>query len=346
MNFLIQILFILVIFFKTGNLLSENNLFNVNNIILEKKNNISNADLANLAINDAFNRLIKKVLLREDIKKIPNLNNADIKELVKYYNITKEKDLEKDKVNFSVTFDKEKMHNLFYNREVSYSDFINKEFYILPIAVSENEIFIFSNNYFYKNWNTNTKDELIELLLPLENIEIIQNINRSKKNLLNLELNILFKDYPNKNIALVLIDNSNSEEKKIYLKARIRGKMISKNINLNMTNLQEIKFNKLIILKIKEEIVDLVKSQNLIDIRTPSFLNARFDLKKKSNLFLLNSKIKNIDLIENIFVQEFNKDYVKLRIKYLGKFEKIIKLLNNENIILQNINNQWLIEVL
>ena len=34
-----QILIILIIFFKTGNLLSENNLFSVNNIIIDKKDN-------------------------------------------------------------------------------------------------------------------------------------------------------------------------------------------------------------------------------------------------------------------------------------------------------------------
>ena len=38
-------------FFKTGNVLSENNIFNVNNIELTKKPNISNNDLADQAIN-------------------------------------------------------------------------------------------------------------------------------------------------------------------------------------------------------------------------------------------------------------------------------------------------------
>ena len=45
----------------------------------------------------------------------------------------------------------------------------------------------------------------------------------------------------------------------------------------------------------------------------------KLNLKKKGNLVELNIRIKNIDLIENIFVQEFNKDYMNLRIKYLGK---------------------------
>ena len=37
-----QIIFILIVFLKTETLLSENNLFNVNNIQLEKKENITN----------------------------------------------------------------------------------------------------------------------------------------------------------------------------------------------------------------------------------------------------------------------------------------------------------------
>ena len=45
-----KILFILIVFiFKTETLLSENNLFNVNNIELEKKDKISNNKLADLA---------------------------------------------------------------------------------------------------------------------------------------------------------------------------------------------------------------------------------------------------------------------------------------------------------
>ena len=90
----------------------------------------------------------------------------------------------------------------------------------------------------------------------------------------------------------------------------------------------------------------MVKSQNLIDIRTPSFLNVKLALNKNSNLVILNTRIRNIDLIENIFVQDFNKDYVNLKIKYLGKLEKIIFQLSEEKISLKLINDQWLIKTL
>ena len=59
-----QIIFILIVFLKTETLLSENNLFNVNNIQLEKKENITNDELANKAIKKGFDRLITKILIK------------------------------------------------------------------------------------------------------------------------------------------------------------------------------------------------------------------------------------------------------------------------------------------
>ena len=45
-----HLLLILVIFLETGNLLSENNLFNVNNILLKKEKNSTSNQLADKAI--------------------------------------------------------------------------------------------------------------------------------------------------------------------------------------------------------------------------------------------------------------------------------------------------------
>ena len=106
------------------------------------------------------------------------------------------------------------------------------------------------------------------------------------------------------------------------------------------------RFYQQVIIESKKELINLVKSKNLIDIRTPSFLNAKLDINKSNNLVELNLRIKNIDLIENIYVQEFNKNYVNLRIKYLGKLDKIINQLKKEKIDLQLINDQWIIKSL
>ena len=91
--------------------------------------------------------------------------------------------------------------------------------------------------------------------------------------------------------------------------------------------------------------INIVKSKNLIDVRTPFFLNVKLNLNK-SNLVELNLRLKKVDSIENIYVQEFNKNYMNLKIKYLGNLDKIINQLKRENIDLKLINDQWVFKLL
>ena len=64
-----QTTFILIIFLKTGNLLSDNNLFNVNNIEIEKKGNISSKQMADKAIKKGFDLLIQRLLIERRLFK-------------------------------------------------------------------------------------------------------------------------------------------------------------------------------------------------------------------------------------------------------------------------------------
>ena len=45
-------------------------------------------------------------------------------------------------------------------------------------------------------------------------------------------------------------------------------------------------------------------------------------------------------------MQEFNKNYMNLKIKYLGNLDKIINQLKRENIDLKLINDQWVFKLL
>ena len=53
-----KIILILIVFFKTGNVLSDENIFNVNNVEIIKKMQFN--DLANQAIIKGFNELIER----------------------------------------------------------------------------------------------------------------------------------------------------------------------------------------------------------------------------------------------------------------------------------------------
>tara|TARA_B100000963_G_scaffold333770_1_gene326407 strand:- start:18105 stop:19151 length:1047 start_codon:yes stop_codon:yes gene_type:complete len=342
-----SIIIILVIFLKTGNVLSQEDIFHVNNIELIKKTNISSEEMANEAIKKGFELLKKKILLDKDLNKLADLSLPQIKELVSYYRVESvSEDLKKDDiVKYNISFDKDKLHILFYSKDIAYSEILNKEIFLLPIFLSDEKLYIYNNNYFYENWNLVYETELIEFILPLENIEVIQNINFNKDNLLNLNLIDLFPEYKNKNLALVIIEDTNSKSEKIFIKTRIMGKNIDKNIKVKRLDEDQKKFYKKIVNDTNLELIGLIKSQNLIDVKTPSFLNTKFLNNKRFNLVEFNKRIKKIDLIDQVFVQEFNNNYIILKIKYLGKLDKVIKQLKDQNIILELIEDEWRIKL-
>ncbi len=343
------IILILVIFFKTGNVLSKDNVFNVNNIQIIKTSSISNEQLANQAIKKGYKELVEKILLDKDKKKLADLNLSQIKNLVSYYQIVNKKEGEVENqstVSFNIFFDKQKLHKLFFKNEILYSEINNKEIYLLPIFQKNNQIFVYNQNFFYDKWNEIYDNKLIEIIIPIEDIEVVQNINSNKNNILDIDLNILFQEYSKKNLALVLIEKTSNEKIKIFLKTNILGKKINKALVLENSNLDSKEYYSKIIQVVSKEIIDLIKSQNLIDIRTPSFLNTKFRINKKNNLVELEKRLKKIDQIDEIFIQEFNSEFVLLKIKYLGKLNRIIKQLEEQNIILKLTGDQWRLKII
>ena len=81
--------------------------------------------------------------------------------------------------------------------------------------------------------------------------------------------------------------------------------------------------------------------QNLIDVKTPSFLNVNLSFNNQSDLFVFQNILSEMDLIENFNVQEFNNKYAFIKIKYFGKINKIKEKLIEKDIDINFINNQW-----
>ena len=342
-------LIILVIFLKTGNVLSENTLFNVNNVEISGNLSSNNQSFSKKALEKGFKELINKVLLQKDLNKLKDLSTNQIKSLVSYYQISET--IEDRSANtvikkYNIFFDNEKIHDLFYEYEISYSNISQYEIYFLPIHKKNDKLYVYNKNYFYENWNKIGNNELIDFILPLEKIETLTNINNFKDDLLSLDIEDIFKEYSQKNLALVLIDENNTNENKIFLKTNIMGKNVNKSLIFKKIEKKSANFYDDIIFEIKKEIINLVKSQNLIDIRTPSFINIKFFIDKKNNLVDLDKRIKNIDLIQSLYVLELNKKYVLLKIKYLGKINKIINQLKDQDILLKLNNDQWSLQII
>ena len=171
------------------------------------------------------------MLLEEDINKLSSLNISEINDLVSYYQILRldNQENKKNTLKFNIFFDKEKMHKLFYDKNISYSEISKKRILFVTITKNKRRA-LFSTEIFYEKWNEITDNELIKMILPIENIELVQYINSNKNNLFDLDLRNIFQEYTNKNLALVFIDETDSNEGKIYIRTKFTFKNIDKNL--------------------------------------------------------------------------------------------------------------------
>ena len=80
-----------------------------------------------------------------------------------------------------------------------------------------------------------------------------------------MDIRDIFQEYTNKNIALIFIEDTNSNKEKVFLKTRIMGKTLNRNLVIEKMNLTDEEFYNKIILTTKNEIINLVKEQNLIE---------------------------------------------------------------------------------
>lgn len=327
---------------KTENLLSQTSVFIVSNIQIKAETHLSKDKILDKAINEGFKKFLKRILLEKDQRKLQDVSVESKKNLVSHFQIKKEED---DKHFVNLYFDKEKVNNFFYDRGVSYSNFLKTEIVIFPIYIKNNNFFIYSDNYFYNNWISSEDEsasEQLEYLFPIENLEMIQLIKNNFENLQNLSLNSVFESEQLKNRTIIIIDDLEYNVN-VFLKGVFNNKNISKNFTIKK-DINDKDQEEKIKLIIKRNITEIIKSTNLIDVQLPKFLNLEMKSNKKNNLTDINEILISIDSIENIQITELSNKSTTLRIKYFGELQKIFEILYLKGIKTFQKNEIWMIE--
>ena len=349
MNKIIFFIFIIVFFFKTGNVFSSNKIFNVDNIVVKNTANQNKEKLLDKAFQEGFKKLTKKILINKDLLSVEKTSLKEIKKLVSTYQIIENEEFYvNDEVKVNLSFDREKINRFFYVRGISYADISDTNVVIFPVLIKNNDFFLYSENYFYNNWSNqyfDEENEFINYVLPIENLEDLQLINSSKDDLESLPIKQILSNYDLKDYIFLILTIKNNKID-IFLKGSISGNKVIKNFSvLSGDESDDIIYNNAI-REVKREIDEIWKLQNLIDIRTPSFLNTVLEIKKDNDLLNLRKALNKIDLIESYNVMELNTNYAKIKIKYLGKINKIKSKLDDQGIRVIISNNEWKLKLI
>ena len=350
MNKLFFTFCIIVFLVQTQTVFSNNLIYDVNNIQVSGKigTDLDKKKLIKSAFQKAFIIFTNKTLLKKDALNLNKTKVAIIENLVFAYQIIEEKknDKKESVLTVNVKFDQKKISNFLARNRVAYADVSNISLTLFPVLIKNKEILMFTENFFYNNWlkNQNTiessKDILITYNLALENVEDLQYINSNKENLELIETINLISIQDARNYTF-LLTYFTDDQFRAYVKTSINNKKIDKSFNLNIYPGNEEKTYTEAILIIKEEINQIWKGQNLIDVNTPAFLDLFLEIRATNDYLKLSKIFDSIDLIENYSVLEMTNEYSKVRLKYKGKVSRLKNKLTEKKIDIKIMDNIW-----
>ncbi len=296
---------------------------------------------------NAFFELMYSLIKSSDFKKIDSIKLNEIKGMIETFSIKEEKFIDqKYQLNLGVSFDKKKIFEYLEKKNIFPSQILKERFLFIPIIINENgnSISIFSNNPIYDNWNkTNKRYQLINYLLPSEDLEDLNIIKENLDVLETYDFNEITKKYFLKNSVISLIFRGNKEVRILTKIYNDKNEIIMNNSfkDINIENEKDLKF---LIDNMKNLFEDNWKKINEINtsIKVPITIKVRNDDLKKSNNFEL--FLNEVDLVSYYFIQKINKEFIFYEVIFNGTVQNFINIMKNNKYNLNTQKKVWIIE--
>jgi len=318
--------------------------FTINNLKIQATVdlNFSRDKYIKKALYKSFELLMAKILLSNDVKKIKNIKKKQIIKLIKSFQITDEKYRKNQyHAEFAIHYDENKVKNLLYENNISYSRPKTITAIFFPILYVNEDLKNFKQNYFYQNWNNIEIDhEVIDFLLPIDDLEDISKIKKIRNNFKSFEVESLIYKYDVKNYAFTLM-NYNNKKIKIYLKTNFEGSLVSKNFSYDLERIDDDLRLSIILKDLKREITDLWKQANLINLLMPLSINVKFKHKSLVELNSLKKILYKVNIIDNFSLERFSIDDSDFKIYYYGNPKRLKLELLSFGYDLNNDNGYW-----
>ena len=323
---------------------SQESVFTINNVQVEGRVdlNFSREKYLNKAFSSSFEILMTKILLTRDLKKMNDIELDQIKKLVSSFQILEESYSKNIyKINIKILYNDIKVKKLLGQKNILFSQPENISAVFYPVLFIDGDIQNFNENFFYQKWTEVTiKNELINFILPLEDLEDISRIIEMKNSIEDLNIDLLINKYDVKNYVFALMDYQN-KKLNIHLKTNFNNNKISKNISHEIKNINDEEKLNYILKDLKLTITDLWKEENLINVLMPLSVKLKFHQTNLKNLNELRKTFQKIGIIDNYTLEEFNINNSFFKIYYYGDPRKLKSELSKFGYQLENIEGFW-----
>ena len=322
------------IFFSTGISLAKT--FSINDVELSTpfKINFNKNKIIDEGFVQAFNQLMLSTVQSKDYQKLKDIQLNQIKSMIETFSIKEEKFVnEYYYIKLNVSFNKKIIFDLLEKKNIFPSLPVNKDIVFVPIIVDqiENQIKMFSDNTIYDQWNSNIKQyELLNYILPTEDLEDLNLVKKNVENLENFEFGEIVKKYNLENY-IISIFFVGPERTSLLNKISFQNKKTLKNIlvkNIDFNNNYEI--NKFIE-KLKINFEDYWKSKNEINTSVKLPLTVSVENSNNIKIYKLEQKLSSIELIYNFYIYKFNNKNNIYKIIFNGTPDKFIEVMKNNN---------------
>ena len=338
---------VLNIFFSTG--ISHAKTFLINDVRLSTpfKINFNKNKIIDEGFFKAFNQLIQSIVQSKDHHKLKKISLNQIKSMIETFAIKEEKFInEIYHINLNVSFNKKIVFDLLEKKNIFPSLPVKKDIIYIPIIIDQNknEIKMFSDNIIYKLWNSNiNKHDLLNYILPAEDLEDLNLIKKNIENLEKFEFGEIVKKYNIENyiVSIFYID---SEQTRLLNKFSFNNKNNLKNKlikNVEFGNNFEISQ---FIENLKIIFEDYWKSQNEINTSVKLPLTISVENSNNIKIYQLEEKLSNIDLIYNFYIYKFDNKNNIYKIIFNGTPDKFIEVMKNNNYEFETVNKIWVMK--
>ena len=321
--FLTATIFLFITFTKS---FSGENVFIINNVEIQGviDLNFSREKYLNRAFIDSFETLMTKILISRDLKKVSDIKLKEIKNLMSGFQILEESYRKNEyRANIKILYNDIKVKKFLNEKNISFSQPENISVIFYPALFINGEIQNFNENYFYKHWvEAIIKNEIINFILPLEDLDDISKIVEMKNRIEELNIDPFVNKYDVKNYVFALIDFEN-KKLNIHLKSNFNNSKNSKNIFYNLDNIKDQLALDFILKDLKLKITDLWKEENLINLSMPLSIKLKFQHKNLKNLDELRNIFNRINIIDNYTLEELNINNSFFKIHYYGNPKKL-----------------------
>ena len=320
---LVVTIFSLISFSKS---FSEENVFIIDNVKVQGAIdvNFSRDKYINKAFLVSFEILMFRILLSKDLTKISNIKLDKIRNLIDSFQILEETYQKNEyKATFKIFYNDNKIKKLLIKKNISFSQPQNISAVFFPVLFVNDELQSFDENYFYNQWiNVEIKNEPINFILPLDDLDDISKIKEMKNRIEEFNVGDLANKYNIKNYVFALLDYRN-KQLNIYLKTNFDGNEMSKNISYKLSNIKDESKLHFILKDLKIQITDIWKKANIVNLLMPLSIRIKFQHINFLDLDKLENTFDKISIIDNYALEEFNINHAFFKIYYFGNPKRL-----------------------